>query len=661
MKVRLTVAFSTAILCLLLAFVSPSLCWSNGGFSSDPLNTKYGTHDWIAEHALDWLPDEAKRWILANKALYLYGTELPDNGQAPDGIGDTQLHHVYFYADGRLMDDSSAVRANATYRQSLGCLLRGDMASAAKYAGAMTHYISDVAVFGHVMGKATPWGEEVHHSDYESYVNSKTSSYHAEFNAYLRFDGSLDIITAYDAAVRLAYDTTFDSSGRGLTCVWMDQNYNWSDPTFRDRAGESLNLAVNLVTDVLYTLYVEYKASQEAPATAVVRFEVSGLSADASGTVLIVDGVGYSYSQLPVSFTWEVGSQHSFSWTDPVSAGSGKRYAWVSTSGLSTSRSGTINVPSSGGSVAANYKTQYLWIFAVDGLGSDVWSEQTVAVIEVGEGRVESFAYGGTNTLASFWWDEGSRHGVRYVEYVESTVDGKRYANHNPPSLNITVVGPGNITAHYHAEFRVDVGSQTGRGTTDPPSGSYWVDEGATFTVKAIPDAGYVFSEWSGTTTSMENPLTIEVYTPHMVRAKFIESFDFSVSAVPGAANVKKGAMFTFAVNVEHLKGVPEAVSLSVSGLPAGANYSLTMPSGQPPFTSMLTIITSQNTPAGTFHVAIEASSGNLTRTAYISLTVTDSRQAPIGQLPPETILIATLAFAVTLGFISIIIKLRKR
>jgi len=59
---------------------------------------------------LDWLPSEARSWILEYMSWYLYGTELPDNGRAPDGIGDTHLHHVYFDADGRLMDDAAARR-----------------------------------------------------------------------------------------------------------------------------------------------------------------------------------------------------------------------------------------------------------------------------------------------------------------------------------------------------------------------------------------------------------------------------------------------------------------------------------------------------------------------------------------------------------------------
>ncbi|MEM3579570.1 MAG: hypothetical protein QW468_04790 [Candidatus Bathyarchaeia archaeon] len=52
-------------------------------------------------------------------------------------------------------------------------------------------------------------------------------------------------------------DTTFDADGGGLTCLWMDQNYNWSNTAFKNRCGESLNLAVNLLADVLHTFYIQ--------------------------------------------------------------------------------------------------------------------------------------------------------------------------------------------------------------------------------------------------------------------------------------------------------------------------------------------------------------------------------------------------------------------
>jgi parallel beta-helix repeat protein len=245
----------TSILCVTID-VKPAASWSNGGFSDDPSSPDYGTHDWIAQHALDWLPQQEKQYILDNLASYLYGTELPDNGGASDGIGDTVNHHVYYWANGSLQDDASAIRAQTEYDEALNYIETDNLAMAAKTLGIMSHYIVDVAVFGHVMGLETYWGSEIHHSDYEAYVEERTNNYTDEFNTYLVFDGSLSFISAYDATCALAFDTTFDVDG-SLTCVWMDQNYNWSNPTFKNRCGESLNLAVNYLADVLHTIYLE--------------------------------------------------------------------------------------------------------------------------------------------------------------------------------------------------------------------------------------------------------------------------------------------------------------------------------------------------------------------------------------------------------------------
>ncbi len=251
------VSLIIACLGLLSVALVPALCWSNGGYSADPAHPDYGTHDWIAEHALDYLPQAEKQYIIDNLAVYLLGTELPDNGNDTiGGIGDTTKHHIYYSAVGDLVDDASAKRANETYNQALIYLKNGDYANAARTAGIMTHYIADIAVYAHNMGKSTAWGEEQHHSDYENYVNTRTNSYMDSFNSYLAYDGSLNIITAYNATVVLAYDTTFGGASQ-LGCVWMDTNYNWSNPVFSGRCGESLNLAVNAVADVLHTLYVE--------------------------------------------------------------------------------------------------------------------------------------------------------------------------------------------------------------------------------------------------------------------------------------------------------------------------------------------------------------------------------------------------------------------
>ena len=165
------------------------------------------------------MPSEEKQFILGNLNLYLYATELPDNGKAPDGIGDTAKHHFYFNSAKAVVDDVGAVRASQVYIQVLNFLKSGDLVNGVKYAGAMTHYIADLAVFGHVMDSGTDWGAENHHSDYKGYVNAQMSTYDSAFNSYLIFDGQLETLSAYDAAKNLAYDTTIDSSGKVLSYI----------------------------------------------------------------------------------------------------------------------------------------------------------------------------------------------------------------------------------------------------------------------------------------------------------------------------------------------------------------------------------------------------------------------------------------------------------
>jgi hypothetical protein len=92
------------------------------------------------------------------------------------------------------------------------------------------------------------------------------------------------------------------------------------------------------------------------------------MSGDAVGTVLTIDGTTYTYAQLPQSFTWAAGANHSISATTPASGGSGKQYVWQSWTngnGLATA-SGTFTVPASTTTVTANYQAQYQISFAAN-------------------------------------------------------------------------------------------------------------------------------------------------------------------------------------------------------------------------------------------------------------------------------------------------------
>ncbi len=258
-RLRIVTAESLALLTLIAVLQSPASAWSNGGPSASISSPEYSTHDWIAQHALDWLPDTEKAFITGNLDMYLYGTELPDFPDAVggDGIGDTKNHHVYYNSGRGLQDDVGAERAQDMFNAALGELRTGSYASAAKWAGAMAHYMGDLAVFGHVMGASTVWGTETHHSDYEDYMKDQTVGYSTSWDQSLIYDENLVNVSARDAALKVAHDTTFDESGQGRTAAWMDQHYNWSDPGFRARVGQSLSVSVNAIADALHTLWAD--------------------------------------------------------------------------------------------------------------------------------------------------------------------------------------------------------------------------------------------------------------------------------------------------------------------------------------------------------------------------------------------------------------------
>jgi len=249
---RKSLPYLACMLALLLVGFTPlTVAWSNGGYSSDRYNPDYGTHDYILDHALNMLPSAEKNTIVHNLSLALYGTEIPD------ATSDFNNMHIYYDSDGQLTDDAAARRAREKYNSALGYLRSGDYNNADEQIGAMSHYIDDVAVFGHVMGSGTSWGEETHHSDYETYVQNKTTSYTSStFDPYIVYDGSLTGVSAYDAATSIAYTITF-GSGAIQSCTWMDTNYGFGNSTFMNSCGASMNLAVNYLAEVLHQLYLD--------------------------------------------------------------------------------------------------------------------------------------------------------------------------------------------------------------------------------------------------------------------------------------------------------------------------------------------------------------------------------------------------------------------
>jgi hypothetical protein len=212
------------------------------------------------------LPDNEKAWLTPHRAMYLLGTEAPDNSTIHEfcnsphrGYGDTGSgHSVDWNADhsawelrddGTLLD-RAARRAQEEYNKAVIAFQRGNESDAAFFLGAMAHYIGDVSQYGH----SGP-GED-HHSDYEGWASSRSEPTDTVFTPFLS-ESSLVRRTPYTAAKRISRAT---SGGRDeiQTFAFMDANYasRNSDPAYLASTGNALNMAVNELADVLHTFFL---------------------------------------------------------------------------------------------------------------------------------------------------------------------------------------------------------------------------------------------------------------------------------------------------------------------------------------------------------------------------------------------------------------------
>jgi len=79
-----------------------------------------------------------------------------------------------------------------------------------------------------------------------------------------------------------------------------------------------------------------------------ITFSQTGVGSDFKGTIITIDGTSYSTSELPLSFLWDEGSSHSFSFASALNVNASRGYFWWSTSGLSSLKNDTLTVTTSG-------------------------------------------------------------------------------------------------------------------------------------------------------------------------------------------------------------------------------------------------------------------------------------------------------------------------
>mgnify|MGYP000020468873 CR=1 FL=1 len=131
--------------------------------------------------------------------------------------------------------------------------------------------------------------------------------------------------------------------------------------------------------------------------------------------------------------------------------------------------------------------------------------------------------------------------------------------------------------------------------------------------------------------------------------------FDFDISASPPSALIVQGESTSFTINVYLVGGVATTVSLSISGLPSGASYTITPNSGAPPFTSTLTIDTSEGVTPGVYTITITGSGGGKTHSTTVKLKIKEKFDFSISASPPtsEVIQGKSVSFTITLNLVS--------
>ena len=97
---------------------------------------------------------------------------------------------------------------------------------------------------------------------------------------------------------------------------------------------------------------------------------------------------------------------------------------------------------------------------------------------------------------------------------------------------------------------------------------------------------------------------------------------DFTLTASPSSASANPGGSVSYSVSVGSSGGFGGSVSLSVSGLPAGATAAFTPTSVVAPGSSTLSIATSSSTSPGSYSLTITGTSGTLVHTSSVTLVV---------------------------------------
>lgn len=144
----------------------------------------------------------------------------------------------------------------------------------------------------------------------------------------------------------------------------------------------------------------------------------------------------------------------------------------------------------------------------------------------------------------------------------------------------------------------------------------------------ATPTGSFILSI-TGTSGALSHTTTATLVVTAAVAS------DFTISAFPPSQSVAAGSNTGYGTTIGSVGGFSGVVTLSVSGLPAGATGTFSPATITSSGTATLTIITSSTTPTGTYPLVVTGTSGATVHSSPVSLTVTAFVPPPPPPPPP--------------------------
>lgn len=115
-------------------------------------------------------------------------------------------------------------------------------------------------------------------------------------------------------------------------------------------------------------------------------------------------------------------------------------------------------------------------------------------------------------------------------------------------------------------------------------------------------------------------------------------TFDFSQSMSPNDTSICQPNDAVYQINIGSVGGFNDPVTLSASGVPAGATATFSVNPVTPAGTSVLTISNTASAAPGVYTITVDGTSTTGTKTSNVTLTISDGNPAAVTQITPANL-----------------------